>query len=65
MRLRPLPTPAGKPRLGEGWRESAFGPHLYPDTGPGKEVEGSLEKAGACWLPLSPESGVIHPRWVQ
>lgn len=43
---------AGKPRLGEGG--CLRPPHLYPDTGLGKEVEGFLKKARACWPPLLP-----------
>lgn len=68
---RPLIAPPAHPRPGKhGWvrgcRESSRGPHPYLDTSPGKELEGSLEKARGCWLPLPPfrppalVSGVIR-----
>lgn len=57
---RPPTAPPAHPVRGNsiGWlrgcRESARGPHLYPDTSPGKEKEGRLEKARGCWLPFPP-----------
>lgn len=57
---RPLTAPPAHPvrENSIGWlrgcRESARGPHPYPDTSPGKEKEGRLEKARGCWLPFPP-----------